>query len=65
MKVEHRGFVAEQAPNNHICIQEVGGPACCHMVNTVPMSEDELRAAIDEYLLVREQLDPIPVTDNV
>ena len=54
VRVDYRGYIAVQHHNRHIAIYNKGGTMVYHAQMTVKLSEDELRAKVDEFIKTRE-----------
>ena len=54
VRVDYRGYTAVQHHNRHIAIYNKGGTMVYHAQMTVKLSEDELRAKVDEFIEKRE-----------
>lgn len=54
MVVEHKGFLAVQAYNNHIHVFDDNGNKVLHATCFVEMSEDELRDFVEGHFFSEE-----------
>lgn len=55
-KVEHKGYTAVQSPRNHHVMIGKGGKMVYHASYDHPLTEDELKKAIEDYLATAERL---------
>lgn len=55
-KVEHKGYTAVQSPRNHHIMIGKDGKMVYHAQYDHDLTEDELRARIDDFLALRERL---------
>ena len=55
-KVEHKGYTVVQSPrNNHVMIGK-DGKMVCHAKYDHPLTEDELKQRVDDYLALAERM---------
>lgn len=55
-KVEHNGYTVVQSPRNHHIMIGKAGKMVCHAQYDHPLTEDELKKAVDDYLALAERL---------
>lgn len=55
-RVEHRGHTAVQSGYNHHIMIGKAGKVVSHVHATRPYTEEELKGAIDNYIVLRQQL---------
>lgn len=55
-KLEHRGYVIAQSPRNHHVMIGKDGRSVYHASYTRPLSDEELRKRVDDYINVTETL---------
>ncbi len=53
-RVDYRGYTAVQHHNKHMAIYNKGGTMVYYAQMTVKLSEDELRAKVDEFIKSKE-----------
>ncbi len=55
-KVEHKGYTVVQSPRNHHIMIGKGGKMVYHAQYDHPLTEDELKQRVDDYLVLMERL---------
>lgn len=55
MTIEYKGYTAQQARNHHITILDQDGKIVSHIYCAQPLTEDELRDRIDEFLEIMDE----------
>lgn len=55
-KVEHKGYTVVQSPRNHHIMIGKDGKMVYHAHYDHPLTEDELKQRVDDYLALAERL---------